>query len=128
LRLDRYLVYFMPEPAPEEELPPLPSADPDLTFEQAYGRLEGLVREMESDEMPLSLLIEAYERGIQLHALCQTRLEEAQGRIEVIRQRATGETTIEPFDENSAEPAPRAVRKKSDAAAPPSLKDDAELF
>lgn len=119
----------MPESTSEEEHPPLPSADPDLTFEQAYGRLEDLVREMESDEMPLSLLIEAYERGIQLHALCQKRLEEAQGRIEVIRQRASGETAVEPFDENSAEPeaTPPAV-KKSKAAAPPSLKDDAELF
>ncbi|MCB1231479.1 MAG: exodeoxyribonuclease VII small subunit [Verrucomicrobiae bacterium] len=104
----------------------LPSADPELTFEQAYGSLEELVREMESDEMPLSTLIEAYERGIQLHALCQKRLEEAQGRIEVIRRRANGETAIEALDESNADA--ESYESAGDAASSPSLKDDAELF
>ena len=128
----------MPEsPSPEPEAPELPGAEPDLSFEQAFERLEGLVREMESDEMPLSSLIEGYERGIQLHALCQKRLEEAQGRIEMIRQRADGEIAVEPFDEDAAasvaatESAAEESPADDGAAAspsPPSLKDDAELF
>lgn len=104
----------------------LPTADPTMSFEQAFGSLEGLVREMESDDMPLSTLIEAYERGIQLHALCQKRLEEAQGRIEVIRRRANGETVVEAFDENDASAA--AKESAGGAAASSSLKKDAELF
>ncbi len=117
----------MPDPA-NDDPNVLPSAEPDLTFEQAYGRLEGLVREMESDEMPLSTLIEAYERGIQLHALCQKRLEEAQGRIEVIRRRASGDTVIEPFDESGADAGARTDADADPDAAPSSLKDNAELF
>lgn len=92
--------------------------DAELSFEQAYESLESLVREMESDEMPLTTLIGAYERGIQLHALCQKRLEEAQGRIEMIRRRASGETVTEPFDDQS----------DADSGASISLKDNAELF
>ena len=116
----------MPEtpPADAENSVELPAADPGLTFEQAYGSLEDLVRAMESDEMPLSTLIEAYERGIQLHALCQKRLEEAQGRIEIIRKRASGETAVEAFDETDAE----SGNPSANQSAPPSLKDDAELF
>ncbi|MCB1062837.1 MAG: exodeoxyribonuclease VII small subunit [Verrucomicrobiae bacterium] len=117
----------MPESSNEDAIV-LPNADPDLTFEQAYGRLEGLVREMESDEMPLSILIEAYERGIQLHALCQTRLEEAQGRIELIRRRASGETVVEPFDESGAEAGAKTATEANSDAAPTSLKANAELF
>ena len=128
----------MPEsPSPDSEAPELPGAEPDLSFEQAFERLEGLVREMESDEMPLSSLIEGYERGIQLHALCQKRLEEAQGRIEMIRQRADGEIAVEPFDDDAAasvaasdssgEASP-AVDGEPSSTSPPSLKDDAELF
>lgn len=97
-----------------------PAEDADLSFEQAYESLESLVREMESDEMPLSTLIESYERGIQLHALCQKRLEEAQGRIEKIRRRASGETVTEPLDDPSDADA--------DSSASISLKDNAELF
>lgn len=119
----------MPKSPPDAETDDatadLPVADPKLTFEQAYDSLEELVREMESDEMPLSVLIEAYERGIQLHALCQKRLEEAQGRIEVIRKRASGETSVEPFDESGADAGSGQAANQS---APPSLKDDAELF
>lgn len=120
----------MPESTPEPAAPELPGADPDLSFEQAFERLEGLVREMESDEMPLSSLIEGYERGIQLHALCQKRLEEAQGRIEVIRQRADGEIAVEPFDEAATEAAEdeSPAESGSSPSSPPSLKDDAELF
>lgn len=120
----------MPESTPEPAAPELPGADPDLSFEQAFERLEGLVREMESDEMPLSSLIEGYERGIQLHALCQKRLEEAQGRIEVIRQRADSEIAVEPFDEAATEAAEdeSPAESGSSPSSPPSLKDDAELF
>ncbi len=120
----------MPEPSSQTDSPELPGVDPDLSFEQAFDRLEELVRDMESDEMPLSTLIEGYERGIQLHALCQQRLEEAQGRIEMIRQRASGEIEVTPFEaaEETSDADSDEAPAETASDSPPSLKDDAELF
>lgn len=73
--------------------------------------------------MPLSDLIDAYEQGIRLHALCQKRLEEAQGRIEIVRRRASGEIVTEPFDGAAA-----STATAQPPAAPLSLRQDAELF
>lgn len=100
--------------------PPGEAAGP--TFEEAYQQLEELVREMESDDLPLADLIDSYERGIRLHSLCQKRLEEAQGRIEIIRRRANGEIGLEPFDESSASADSEGVSPSS------SLRNNAELF
>lgn len=109
---------------PKSDKPPS-SAPPAPSFEEAYGQLESLVREMESDDMPLSDLIDAYEQGIRLHALCQKRLEEAQGRIEIVRRRASGEMVTEPFDGTAAVTSTPAAQSP---AAPLSLRQDAELF
>lgn len=109
--------------SPKSESPP-PGSGP--TFEEAYGELEELVQAMESDEMALADLIEAYERGIRLHSLCQKRLEEAQGRIEIIRRRANGETVLEPFDDSA--PAAAGAESAPPPSSSPSLRNNAELF
>jgi len=88
------------------------SEDADLAFEDAVNRLEELVREMESEEMPLEKLIEHFEQGTQLYRICEKRLDEARGRIEIIRKKRNRETVAEPFgggaesieEESSAEP------------------------
>ena len=81
---------------------------------------------MESDQLPLGDLIESYEKGMRLHRICQKRLEEAQDRIEVIRRKADGELTAEPFDPEAdatlASEAPATARKTV------SLKENGELF
>ena len=97
------------------------SAKPEtaLPFEQALTQLEDLVREMESDDLPLEELIQKYEQGTQLHRVCEKRLDEAQGRIELIRKKRNGETVVEPFDEK-AESAP--VEETNDS------QENGELF
>lgn len=108
----------MPKSKPTSDSP-----EGEPSFEEAFADLESVVREMESDRLPLGELIESYERGMRLHRICQKRLEEAQDRIEVIRQRADGELTAEPFDpESAASDAQAAPKKKL------SLKENGELF
>lgn len=117
---------------PDPSMPPSKSAQSaapeatgaEPTYEEAYAELEALVREMESDELPLGDLIEAYEKGIRLHALCQKRLEEAQGRIEIIRRRANGEVDLEDFAPSAAAEA----SSPSPSPSPTSLRNNAELF
>ena len=73
-------------------------------FEDALAQLESLVREMESDQMPLEELIQNFEKGTSLFQVCEKRLDEAQGRIEIIRKNRNGESVVEPFEGREADP------------------------
>lgn len=70
------------------------------------SELESVVREMENDQIPLASLLENYARGKQLLVYCQTKINEAQQRVELIAAGAEGanlhpSTTPSP---NSPEP------------------------
>jgi exodeoxyribonuclease VII small subunit len=54
------------------------------SFEEALKALEEIVHKLESGDAPLDESIALYERGQTLRALCQTRLDAAQARIEAI--------------------------------------------
>ena len=62
----------------------------ELNFEQALRALEEIVHKLESGEAPLDESIALYERGNQLRALCQQRLDAAKARIEAITLGADG--------------------------------------
>ena len=71
----------------------------DLSFEQALRELEGVVRRLESGDVPLDESIDLYERGEQLHKACQKRLDAAQARIEKIVTGPDGAPTgTQPLD------------------------------
>lgn len=74
-------------------------------FEEALSQLEELVREMESDQMPLEELIKNYEKGTRLFQSCEKQLDEAQGRIEIIRKNRNGQNVVEPFGDSEDEKA-----------------------
>ncbi len=61
-----------------------PDTDTTLNFEDALRQLESIVHTLESGEAPLDESIALYERGHQLRALCQKRLDAAKARIEQI--------------------------------------------
>lgn len=71
-------------------------------FEKNLERLDRIVREMEDAELPLEKALQLYEEGMQLSAICHQQLEEAQGRVEVLRKRA-GKIVAEPFEAGEAE-------------------------
>ena len=49
-----------------------------MSFEQALSALEGIVQKLERGDVPLDQSISLYERGEQLRAACQKRLDAAQ--------------------------------------------------
>jgi exodeoxyribonuclease VII small subunit len=55
-----------------------------MSFEEALRALEGVVRQLESGEVPLDDSISLYETGEKLRAACQARLDAASARIERI--------------------------------------------
>jgi exodeoxyribonuclease VII small subunit len=69
-----------------------------LTFEQALAELERIVAELESGKTDLEQSIAAYERGALLKAHCETKLKEAQLRVEKIVIGQSGPTGVEPAD------------------------------
>ena len=69
------------------------------SFEEALKALEEVVHKLESGDAPLDESIALYERGQTLRALCQTRLDAAQARIEAIILGPDGAPTgTRPFD------------------------------
>jgi exodeoxyribonuclease VII small subunit len=53
-----------------------------LTFENALERLEAIVESMESGQVPLAELLAKFEEGNTLLKVCETRLKDAEVKIE----------------------------------------------
>lgn len=70
-----------------------------LNFEDALVELETVVRALEKGDTPLEESITAYERGIALKKHCETKLREAQAKIEKISVGKDGSIKTEPLDE-----------------------------
>lgn len=68
-----------------------------LTYEEAFSRLEEIVRKLESGEAGLDESLRLFEEGIKLSRICNERLNEAEARIEKLVRQADGEITREPF-------------------------------
>lgn len=70
----------------------------DLSFEDALGELETIVRNLEGANIPLEKSIESYERGIALKKHCEAKLKDAQAKIEKITIAKDGSISTEPLD------------------------------
>ncbi len=62
-----------------------------LSFEEAMRELEATVGKLETGEATLEDSIALYERGAALRAHCETRLREAEERVEKITLAANGQ-------------------------------------
>lgn len=69
-----------------------------MSFEDAMAELESIVESMERGEARLDDAITAYERGAALKQHCETRLREAQDKIEKIQLGADGSISVEPVE------------------------------
>ena len=65
-------------------------------FEDALHRLENIVEAMESQDLPLETLLAKYEEGTKLAQYCQSRLNEAEVRIQELEKSAKGEMSVKP--------------------------------
>jgi exodeoxyribonuclease VII small subunit len=76
------------------ERPPTAGDAPALTFEAALQRLELIVQRLEKGELTLEESLTLYEEGIQLSRLCHAKLEEAEGKIELLVKDARGDLVL----------------------------------
>ncbi len=70
-----------------------------LSFEEALGELETIVRTLETGEAALEDSISSYERGALLKKHCQEKLRDAQAKIEKISINQDGSIKTEPLDQ-----------------------------
>jgi exodeoxyribonuclease VII small subunit len=65
---------------------PVEDKDSQLPFEAALTRLETLVDSMESGDIPLAELLSKFQEGNNLLKICETRLKDAELRIEQLKK------------------------------------------
>ena len=54
----------------------------ELSFEEALGRLENIVRELEAGRIKLDDAVKAYEQAVKLKNFCEQKLQDAKLKIE----------------------------------------------
>ena len=86
-------------------------------FEKALADLEGIVEALEGGELTLDEALKKYEEGVKLTRACQSKLQEAEKKIEILTRSLSGELKPVPFcvddaSEPLAQPAKRAALKK----------------
>jgi exodeoxyribonuclease VII small subunit len=89
------------------------SGNPPEKFDALLSRLEQIVADMESAEMPLEKLLESYEEGMRLVKTCGDRLADAEQKVEILSRAV------------STEPAKTPATPEEN---PPATKDDIRLF
>jgi len=70
----------------------------DMSFEQALEELESIVEKLERGDAPLEESIKIYQRGAQLKQHCESKLKNAQLKVEKIVLDGQGKASTEALD------------------------------
>lgn len=68
------------------------------TFEEAMGRIEEIVRQLESGEKPLEEALSLFEEGTSLIKTCSKQLDEAEQKVVKLQKGADGSPVETVFD------------------------------
>jgi exodeoxyribonuclease VII small subunit len=74
------------------------ATDTKLSFEDALVKLETIVESMESGDVPLADLLAKFEEGTRLLKVCESRLKDAELKIELLKKQKDGTVTFEKFE------------------------------
>ncbi|MGH1481664.1 MAG: exodeoxyribonuclease VII small subunit [Geminicoccales bacterium] len=69
-----------------------------MSFEQSLKELEQIVQDLERGQLDLDEAIKAYERGTSLKSHCESKLKEAQLRVDKITVGSNGKAKAEPAE------------------------------
>ncbi len=70
---------------------------PELSFEEALGKLENNVRTLEVGDLSLEESLKIFEEGMRLSKLCSSKLEQAEQKIEILLEQE-GKLVTEEFE------------------------------
>ena len=86
----------------------------ELKFEKALERLEKIVEDLESGNIPLEDALKKYEEGVKLCRVCTQKLSQAETKIETLTKSLNGEPERSPEDlENNSKKQERKKTKKT---------------
>ena len=68
-----------------------------LSFEEAMGRLEAIVEQLERGECGLDQSLKLFEEGAKLLRECTKELDEAEQKVSILTAGKDGEIVEEPF-------------------------------
>ena len=77
----------------------------EKSFEEAISRLEKIITELEQGEQTLEDNLKLFEEGIALARHCRSRLDEAQGKVEILLGVEKGQVQTAPFQPEGEEKA-----------------------
>ena len=66
-------------------------------FEDCLQRLEKIVDELETGNVPLEQALKLFEEGTQLSSACRKELDDAEGRVEILVKQ-NGKVQAEPYE------------------------------
>ena len=69
----------------------------EQSFEAGLAELEAVVKELETEGLPLERAIQIFEKGVGLSDRCRKQLEDAESRIEILSKRGV-KIVPQPFD------------------------------
>lgn len=72
--------------------------EPQPSFEVALEKLETIVEAMESGDVPLADLLAKFEEGTRLLKICESRLKDAELKIEQLKKQKDGSVAFEKFE------------------------------
>jgi len=67
------------------------------TFEKAMNKLEKIVQELESTDLPLEKAIKKFEEGVQLSKFCSEKLDETEKKISILLKDQNDRVYEKPF-------------------------------
>ena len=67
------------------------------TFEKAMNKLEQIVQELESADLPLEKAIKKFEEGVQLSKFCSEKLDETEKKLTILLKDQNGRVYDKPF-------------------------------
>ena len=76
--------------------------NPQLSFEEALAKLEAIVESMESGDVPLADLLARFEQGTKLLKTCESRLQDAELKIEQLKKTKEHGVVVEKFESERA--------------------------
>ena len=75
----------------------------EQTFEDAMKRLEEIVQQLETGDLPLEESLRVFEEGTKLATFCSRTLEQAEKKVALLVREQDGGLTETPFDPEETE-------------------------
>jgi exodeoxyribonuclease VII small subunit len=66
-------------------------------FEEAFQKLESIVKKLEEGNLSLEESLKAFEEGVRLSRFCSKKLDEAEKKVEILLKDSKGDLVPKPF-------------------------------